>query len=112
MPKVKLGRKEFDVDCEDINAYRCGVSNADCAALAARMKSGEISRVKTLMLVRFFPVLFLLYFPPAFAVPSVLIRIVSQGGNSIGPEGAKAVADAMRANSSVQWLNLVRLCCY
>ena len=58
-----------------------------------------------------FSVLFLLYFPPAFAVPSVLIRMVSQNNNDIGDEGAKAVADAMRANSSVQKLYLVRLCC-
>ena len=50
-------------------------------------------------MVDVFWVLFLLYFPPAFAVPSVLIRIVSQAGNSIGPEGAKAVADAMRAGA-------------
>ena len=77
MPKEWLGRRYFDVDCEEINASGCDVSAADCAALAARMKSGEISRVKTLDLVKFFPVLFLLYFSPAFAVPSVLVRILS-----------------------------------
>ncbi len=54
MPKVKLGFKEFDVDCDVINADDCGVSAADCIALAARMKTGEISRVKILSLVRFF----------------------------------------------------------
>ncbi len=54
MPKVKLGRvAEFDVNSEKINAMDCGVSDADCVAFAARMKTGEISRVKTLLLVRF-----------------------------------------------------------
>ena len=52
MAKVKLGTKEFDVDSEVIAADRCGVSDADCIELAARMKTGEISRVKTLKLVR------------------------------------------------------------
>ena len=51
---MKLGRKEFDVDCEGIYAGYGGVSVADCIALAARMKTGEISRVKKLDLVRFF----------------------------------------------------------
>jgi hypothetical protein len=56
MPKVKLGRKEFDVDSEEIDAYGCGVSAADCVAFAARMTTGEISRVKKLILVSFFVV--------------------------------------------------------
>ena len=50
--KVKLGTKEFDVGSEDMTAIGGGVSDADCAELAARMKTGEISRVKTLYLVR------------------------------------------------------------
>ena len=53
MQKVKLGRKEFDVDSEEINANGCLVSDADCVAFAARMRTGEISRVKRLTLVRF-----------------------------------------------------------
>ena len=36
---------------------------------------------------------------------------VSQGSNTIGDDGARAIADAMRVNSSVQKLHLVRLCC-
>ena len=36
---------------------------------------------------------------------------VSQGSNTIGDDGARAIADAMRVNSSVQTLQLVRLCC-
>ena len=52
MAKVKLGTKEFDVGSEGINASGCGVSAADCAELAARMKTGEISRLKILYLVR------------------------------------------------------------
>ncbi len=51
--KVKLGSWEFDVDSEEINASRCGVSDADCVAFAARMTTGEIIRVKRLYLVRF-----------------------------------------------------------
>ncbi len=53
MPTVKLGRKEFDVNSEEIDARGCGVSDADCVAFAARMKTGEISRLKKLRLVRF-----------------------------------------------------------
>ena len=49
---VKLGTMEFHVGSEVIEARSCGVSDADCAELAARMKTGEISRVKTLYLVR------------------------------------------------------------
>ena len=62
MARVKLGSETFDVDSEDIRAYGCGVTAADCSALAARMKTGEISRVNYLVLVRFISVLFLLCF--------------------------------------------------
>ncbi len=55
---MKLGNKQFDVDCESISACYCGVTAADCAALAARMKSGEMRRLKDLFLVRLFSVLF------------------------------------------------------
>jgi hypothetical protein len=50
--KVKLGRKEFDVDCEEFDARSCGVTDADCVALAASMKSGKMRRLKSLYLVR------------------------------------------------------------
>jgi hypothetical protein len=53
MAKVKLGRKEFDVNSEEIVASYCGVSDADCVAFAARMIIGEISRLKALNLVSF-----------------------------------------------------------
>ena len=56
MAKVKLGSKEFDVDSETIHAAY--VTDADCVALAARMKSGEMRRLKTLWLVRLFSVVF------------------------------------------------------
>ena len=36
---------------------------------------------------------------------------VSQSSNNIGADGASAIADAMRVNSSVHNLSLVRLCC-
>ena len=58
MAKVKLGRREFDVDSEEIDAIGCGVTDADCVALAARMKSGEMRRLKKLELVRLFSALF------------------------------------------------------
>ena len=53
MAEVKffLGWREFDVDCEEIDAISCDVSAADCAALAARMKTGEINKLKKLFLV-------------------------------------------------------------
>ena len=53
-----MGRKEFDVDSEEIYALGCDVTDADCVALAARMKSGEMRRLKRLYLVRLFSVLF------------------------------------------------------
>jgi hypothetical protein len=62
--KVKLSWQEFDVDSEEICACSCGVSAADCVALAARMKSGEMRRLKKLELVRLFSVFqVLLNFP-------------------------------------------------
>ena len=36
---------------------------------------------------------------------------VSQDKNNIGDDGARAIVDAMRVNSSVQYLCLVRVCC-
>ena len=58
MAKVRLGGKEFDVDSEGINAISCGVTDADCVALAALMKSGEMRRLKRLHLVRLFSIVF------------------------------------------------------
>ncbi len=59
--RVKLGWKEFDVDSKEIYAGDCDVLAADLALFAARVKRGEISRVKTLNLVIYFVVLFLLH---------------------------------------------------
>jgi hypothetical protein len=42
--KVKLGHKKFDVNSEKIDASDYEVSDADCVAFAARMRTGEISR--------------------------------------------------------------------
>ena len=53
-----MGREDFDVDSEEIVARFCGVTAADCVALAARMKSGEMRRLKILFLVRLFSILF------------------------------------------------------
>ena len=49
-----------------------------------------------------------LKFPFCF---SFLALNVSQNNNGIGDDGARAIADAMRVNSSVRELWLVRLCC-
>jgi hypothetical protein len=46
-----------------------------------------------------------------FPLSPPLIRVISQQGNKIGADGARAVADFMRGNSSVQLLDLVRMCC-
>jgi len=47
----------------------------------------------------------------AFPPSRPLIRIISQNSNNIGDDGMRAIADAMRTNSSVQSLFLVRMCC-
>ena len=112
MSKIKLGRREFDVDCEKINAGGFGVSAADCSALAARMRTGEISRVKELYLVRFFFSSVSVSFFAVFPASSLLNRIVSQVRNNIGDSGATAIADALRVNSSVKELWLVSWFCY
>jgi hypothetical protein len=172
MAWVKFGGMEFDVDSEEIDASSCGVTDADCVALAARIKAGEMRRLKNLDLVRLFSVLFsvLLDIPHLHlssalfhraamksassaraplrmrCAPTVvcrswtlcvyvvaelcctfvsfflfsfvefppsppLIRIISQNGNDIRADGARAIADAIRTNSSVQKLYLVRICC-
>ncbi len=61
MAKVKLGSKKFDVDCKEIWAGSCGVSDAECVELGARMKGGEFQRVKTVFLVSFFPHFFIFF---------------------------------------------------
>jgi hypothetical protein len=53
MVKVRFGWKEFDVNSERIDAGGGGIADVACVAFAARMNSGEISRLKTLILVRF-----------------------------------------------------------
>ena len=52
MPKVELGCREFDVDSEEIDARNCIVSEDDCVEFAERMTTGEIGRLKKLVLVR------------------------------------------------------------
>jgi hypothetical protein len=54
MAKIKLGIKEFDVDSDVIRASGCRVSDADCAALGARMRDGEFHCLGDLRLVRLF----------------------------------------------------------
>jgi hypothetical protein len=53
MVKVRFGWKEFDVNSERIDAGGGGIADVACAVFVVRMNSGEISRLKTLILVRF-----------------------------------------------------------
>ena len=94
MAKVKLGSKEFDVDCEEIHASGCGVSDEECVALGARMKGGDFQRVKTVELVSFV-VLLLLGAEPL------------QDYNKIGDAGASSLGEGLKCNSSVERLWLV-----
>ena len=94
MAKVKLGSREFDADCEEIEASMCGVSDEECVALGARMKGGEFQRVTAVKLVSFF-VLLLLGAEPL------------QDGNKIGDAGASSLGEGLKCNSSVQTLVLV-----
>ncbi len=57
MARVKSGSMEFDVNSEYIQ-MSYGITDADCVALAALMKSGEMRRLKTLYLVILFSVVF------------------------------------------------------
>lgn len=102
MAKVKLGRKEFHVDCEEIDAGSCGISAADCAALGACMRSGGFNRVKIMILVRFERVGFF-YFFALF----VLTTFVAQFANNLGDQEAELITEGLRFNSSVQELDLV-----
>ena len=78
MAKVKLGKKEFLVDCDVIDANGCEVSAADCNALCARMRSGEINRVTELFLVRFFFDWFFLHFCAGCNVPTFWCRATTK----------------------------------
>ncbi len=98
MAKVKLGSKEFGVDCEEIRAVGCGVSDAECVALGARMKGGEFQRVKTVVLVSFSLFLHLLHLLGAESL---------QNNNQIGDVGASSLGEGLKCNSSVRELNLV-----
>ena len=60
------------------------------------------------MLLDVFSLVFRSKFPFCF---SFLALNVSQNSNKFGDDSARAIADAMRVNSSVQGLYLVRLCC-
>ena len=60
------------------------------------------------MLLDVFSLVFRSKFPYCI---SFLALMVSQSYNDICDDGARAIADAMHVNSSVQTLRLVRLCC-
>jgi hypothetical protein len=89
MAKVKLGRKEYYADSEEIWAVDSGVTVADCVALAARIKSGEIRRLKKLFLVRLFLVLCVLFYFICIHLSSALFL-------------SKAIKSALTAHALLQ----------
>ena len=101
MSQIKLGRKYFSIDSEEIDASFCGVTDAECVALGKRMASGEFKRLKILNLV----ILFVLCICSVHRI--VFADSVVQGYNNIGVEGAKAIGAALQVNTSVQVLILV-----
>jgi hypothetical protein len=91
---------------EFVNAASCAVPAADLALFTARVKTSEISRVKSLHLVRVFPVLFLLYI---FSACCMLLCVSAltcavQGWNQICDDGAESIAAAVIGNTSLQSL--------
>jgi hypothetical protein len=102
MSQIKLGSKYFSIDSEEIDASGCGVTDAECVALGARIASGEFKRLKILKLV----ILFVLCICSVHRI--VFADSVVQGDNKkIGVEGAKAIGAALQVNTSVQQLHLV-----
>jgi energy-converting hydrogenase Eha subunit B len=101
MSQIKLGSKSFSIDSEEIDASGCGVTDAECVALGARMASGEFKRLKILKLV----ILLVLCICSVHRI--VFADSVVQYNNKIGVEGAKAIGAALQVNTSVQELNLV-----
>ena len=93
-----LGSREFDANCEVVDAVRCYVTDAQCAAFGARIKSGEFKALTKIILVRLFS--FIL-------VPRCLGAESLQGGNQIGDAGACSIGEGLKCNSSVQILRLV-----
>jgi hypothetical protein len=109
MAKVKLGSKKFRVASEEIDAGGCKVAAADLTLFAARVTTGEISRVQELHLVMFSSgSVSAVYFPRVVYCSATAPTCAVQGGNEIGDDGAKSIAAAVEGNSSLQRLVLVR----
>ena len=93
-----LGSREFDANCEVVDAFGCGVTDAECAAFGARMKGGELEALSETHLVRLFSI----------NLVSLCLRAESlQQYNKIGDAGACSIGEALKCNSSVQKLDLV-----
>ena len=93
-----LGSREFDANCEVVDAGGCGVTDAECAAFGARIKSGEFKALTTIYLVRLF----------SFILVSLCVGAESlQWNNQIGDAGACSIGEGLKCNSSVQILRLV-----
>ena len=94
------------------NSNEIGDDGACVIADAMRVNSSlqwlDLVRLCCCTLLDIFFTCVSLKFPFCF---SFLALNVSQSNNEIGDDGARAIADAMRVNSSVQTLRLVRLCC-
>ena len=109
MAKVKLGRKQFDVDSEQINAWLwCYIRGLRCAGRAHEIgRDAQTEETMACEIIFIIISVGFVEFPPS----PPLIRIISQSSNIIGDDGTRAIADAVRTNSSVQLLGLVRMCC-
>ena len=114
MAHIVLGGKQFDPECEEIEAWNCGVSDAEVAALGKRMAAGEFGKVRLVYLVSC----------AAFIVHAVaccwamgdsgksLFLLVTrargvQYDNRVGDDGACLLGQALTFSSSVHTLHLV-----
>ena len=98
MAKVKLGGKEFDADCQEIDANSCGVTDAECVAFGMRMKGGEFKRLTKVYLVSWL----------GWGMCWLFLGAESlQVNNQIGDAGACSIGEGLKSNSSVQVLYLV-----
>ena len=101
-------RRRLRVDrCGRLWRFSCGLLRVGCAHENGRNQQSE----GTVACEIFFSSVSVSFFA-VFPVSSLLNRIVSQHSNSIGADGARAIADAMRTNSSVKELYLVSWFCY
>ena len=106
MAEVKLGTKSFSVDSEEIVASNSHVSDADCVAFCARLRSGDFKRLRVLNLVSVFLLFLLVFGLRVFCCceESGRLTCAVQGYNRIGDEGCKALGEALKVGADVTTL--------